>query len=209
MEKDKIYKFGRRKLRALYTKMIVGVVLILIVVIAGYGWLNQERKPKFDSTTIMGQIEQAQELVSTRYRYRDVSEYEKVNQFYGLNLPFTTEKSIFVYGGTLTYGIDISAIQVSMDEANKVVKLKLPAEHKIAHEMNENDIQIYDIEDSLFNEMELDDYTYLIAGLKEKQEQAVMADEDFQREMKEHTELVVRNAVMSVLPSEYTLEISR
>lgn len=206
MNVEKLYKFVQGKI---FGKIIKWIVLLLLVLVAGILWglWNQSRHPKFDSTVIMGRIEQVQELVSTRYHYRDVSEYQKVNQFYGLNLPFTQERSIFVYGGTLTYGIDISKVQVSVDHEKKIVELTLPPEHKIAHEMNEDDVKIYNIEDSLFNEMKLEDYTYLVAGLKEEKEKSVLEDEKFQKEMREHTELAVRNAVISVLPPEYTVNI--
>lgn len=203
---EKIYKFGRRKWKWKVYSLITFITLFTLVV-GGIVFWKQQEKPEFDATTIMGQIEQAQELVSTRYHYRDVAEYQKVNQFYGLNLPFTEERSIFVYEGMLIYGIDIASIQVSVDYDNKVVELTLPKEHKIAHEMNENDVKIYNIENSLFNEMKLEDYTYLVAGLKEEKEKAVMEDEAFQKEMREHTELAVRNAVTAILPSDYTVNI--
>ena len=71
---------------------------------------------------------------------------------------------------------NIKAIGIKVDNDAQVITVELPEPYIISHEIDENSFQVYDVKNSVFTETAIDEYTSLIAELKQKREDAYNAE---------------------------------
>ena len=121
-------------------------------------------------------IEPAAELVTQNYRYTSADTYKKYLDIDGWAVPFTTDQTVFTYDGVIKAGIDFKAIGIKVDNDAQVITVELPEPYIISHEIDENSFQVYDVKNSVFTETAIDEYTSLIAELKQKREDAYNAE---------------------------------
>ena len=121
-------------------------------------------------------IEPAAELVTQNYRYTSADTYKKYLDIDGWTVPFTTDQTVFTYDGVIKAGIDFKAIGIKVDNDAQVITVELPEPYIISHEIDENSFQVYDVKNSVFTETDLEEYTALIAELKQKREDAYNAE---------------------------------
>ena len=121
-------------------------------------------------------IEPAAELVTQNYRYTSADTYKKYLDIDGWTVPFTTDQTVFTYDGVIKAGIDFKAIGIKVDNDAQVITVELPEPYIISHEIDENSFQVYDVKNSVFTETAIDEYTSLIAELKQKREDAYNAE---------------------------------
>lgn len=57
-------------------KVLFGVVFILIAFVGGIFFANKQTQPEITSTLIQNRIEQASDLVTTKYHYTKVGKFE-------------------------------------------------------------------------------------------------------------------------------------
>lgn len=121
-------------------------------------------------------IEPASELVTQNYRYTSADTYKKYLDIDGWTVPFTTDQTVFTYDGIIKAGIDFSAIGINVDNDVQIITVQLPEPYIISHEIDENSFQVFDVKNSVFTETSIDEYTSLIAELKQKREEAYNAE---------------------------------
>ena len=60
-------------------------------------------------STVEKIIKPASDLITSKYIYKDADSYENYKNLFGKRVPFTTDKVVFTYKGTVSVGIDLSA----------------------------------------------------------------------------------------------------
>ena len=136
-------------------------------------------------------IKPASELITTRYYYTDADIFEDYKQVLGRRLPFTTNKTVFTYEGTVGLGFDFSEITVEIDSDQRMITLTLPAVHVVSNEINADSFRYFDVSNSVFNQTEMGDITDLVAVLKGKTAERVMKDTDLLDQAKNNAEQVL------------------
>ena len=72
-----------------------------------------EPEVKIDKQTVKEMVAPAGELVTYKYFYTDAGTYEKSQKFSDtdITIPFTTDKTIYTYSGTISAGIDMEEVR--------------------------------------------------------------------------------------------------
>ncbi len=157
------------------------------------------------SAMIAEKLSVASELITSEYTYTNYEVYEKNRTVLSFKVPFTTDKSLFLYNGTIFAGIDLSEVKISVDNDKKVITLTLPPVQKISHEIDYDSFQIFDINNSVFTSTSLEEYTELIDVLKEEQEQH-LADGGYYGEVLQNTKQTIREILeISGLTDSYSI----
>lgn len=208
IKKDKVkFRLGG-KMRVRFSAMVIAVLVGF-----GAGYITCSFKPwekiapvitKADSTitnnnyvltisAIEKVVKPASDLITTKYNYKDADTYENYKQFFGKKIPFTTDKVVFTYKGTIGVGINLSEVIYKIDNDNKTINIQLPEIGIKSNEIDDSSFQYLFESNSVFNATGMSDYTQLLATLKQKQEEEVKGDADFMNTAKQNTENVLKD----------------
>ena len=152
-------------------------VLILLGIAARGGEAEEDEGILITSELIEERLELVQDLVALEYHYRDVDSIERAKfKILGLDVPFTGSRIILTYGGVIKYGIDVSQIQIEVNEAAKTVLLLLPECKIISHDIPEDGIEIFDAGRSMVNPITVQDYVNFRMAKKSEMEEHTVAN---------------------------------
>lgn len=137
-------------------------------------------------------VKPASELVAQKYYYKNASTYEKSgnSEFFK---KLTTEQIVFTYEGTISGGIDLSAVQFNVNEADKTVDIVLPAPYITSNEIDMNSFVYFDAKKSIFTEIKPEEVTTNIGKLQQDAENEIVNDEHFLQQVNENAKTVLTN----------------
>ena len=146
-------------------------------------------------TTLKEYIAPASELITYKYYYTDSGTYEKNKKFFDSNIkiPFTTDKSVYVYSGKISAGVDIDDINFNVNNPNKTIEVKMPKPKIIAHELDEKSFKTYDVKNSVFTSSSLDNFADFQGALKATQEDKINSNTEFWDSVKDNAENVIKS----------------
>lgn len=153
-------------------------------------------------------LEPASDLITSRYHYTNAADFDSVLTWFGSGIenPFTHSKGYLMYDGVVSVGIDLSEITFDIDNDERIVIVHLPKEKILAHEIDDSSVKS-DSKESIFNTLDAEYYAKLIDGLKKNTEAKVLSDKQYMKEVRNNTELVLRNFfAASDLTSDYTFQ---
>lgn len=187
---------------------ISGAALLLVGGISGFAigrGGNQREIPLDDTATDLNPntatltvetleeiVKPASELVAQKYYYKNASTYEKTGNS-SLFKKITTEQIVFTYEGTISGGIDLSAVQYAVDEESKVVNVTLPAPYITSNEIDMNSFVYFDAKKSIFTEIKPEEVTNNIGKLQQDAEDELIQDEHFLQQVNENAKNVLTN----------------
>ncbi len=154
-----------------------------------------EPEVKIDKQTVKEAIAPAGELVSYKYFYTDAGTYEKSQKFTDSDIviPFTTDKTIYTYSGTINAGIDMDEIEYDVDNEKKDIIVYLPEPKVLSHELDESSFKTYDVKKSIFTSSELTDYAQFVGELKKSEEEKLNGNREFWDQLEKNTEKTIKS----------------
>ena len=162
----------------LRTKLLLTVLALLLVgglvmaaFLCGLSRGGREAEPVITGDLLGEHLRSAQELVTVAYYYTSMGRFEDQVDFYGWKVPFTAKSFIVSYDGVIKAGVDLSQVQVEVDEIRQAVTVRLPASRILSHEIPEDSIEVFDESDNLFNRITIEDYTGFTLDQKKAMEQ--------------------------------------
>ena len=141
-----------------------------------------------NNRTVESTIAPASELVSSKYYYTDVGNYEKSKKIDDFTIPFTTDKSVYSYSGIISAGIDMSEVDCNVDNENKKIVITIPEPKVLSHELDESSFKSYDVKKSIFTSSNLNDYAEFVGELKTTEEDKLKGNKEFWDGLKKNTE---------------------
>lgn len=143
--------------RHAFNPIVFGVMLVLVlsVLIISIGFSIKSVTNISSKTTSFG-LEDIGELVTQAGYFTNVQVINDQREVLGIGVPFTQSKCIFSYDGRVKAGMDFSSIQITVDEQQKVVHVKLPPAQILSTEVDEDSLYIYDEVQSIFTPFTLD-----------------------------------------------------
>ena len=87
---------------------------------------GEEAEPVITSAMLGEQLCSAQELTTVAYYYTNMGRFENQVDFYGWKVPFTLKSFIVSYDGVIKAGVDLTRIEVEIDDLAKTVTVRLP-----------------------------------------------------------------------------------
>ena len=180
--------------------ILIGALAALLVVAGVYFYMgHRTAKPNdvtvIDAGILLETVQDAKDLIVYKYHYESIGNYLKERTFFGtgIKVPFTQDRSIFAYRGTISAGVDLKDLSVSVDNQKQSIQVFLPHPAVLAHEFEIDSFRIYDLKDSVFTKTNLSDYAGMEKALKDLQESRLQDDEDFWSDVRANTELVLKD----------------
>ncbi|WP_295568659.1 DUF4230 domain-containing protein [uncultured Holdemanella sp.] len=188
-------------------KKILFVLLFLVVAfVGGMFFANKQTEPEISSTLIQNRIEQASDLVTTKYHYAKVGKFENSLSLNGWSIPLTNKNFILTFEGEIQLGTDLSKAEVEIKDSTIHVTVDKPT--VISNSIDESSIEVYDETKNIFNPISVNDYKKFAVeqketALSEAKKKGLMktAQENTKKSVKE---------IISVIPDtdEYTIEVT-
>lgn len=133
-------------------------------------------------------LEPANELITAKYYYTEASTYENhKNLFDKYKIPFTTDEAVFTYDGVISMGIDLSKVEININNDKMKISVLLPSLEETHHEIDHNSFEVPYEKDSPFTKTSMKDYTNLIDALKKEKSEEVMGNKNFINFAKDNT----------------------
>ena len=189
-----------------FKKILFILVFILIAFIGGMFFANKQTQPEITSTLIQNRIEQASDLVTTKYHYTKVGKFENSLNLNGWSIPLTNKYFILTFEGEIQLGTDLSKANVEINDSTILVTVDKPV--VISNSIDESSIEVYDETKNIFNPISVNDYKKFAVeqketALSEAKKKGLMktAQENTKKSVKE---------IISIIPDtdEYTVEVS-
>ena len=125
-----------------FKKILFILICILIAFIGGMFFMNKQTEPEITSTLIQNRIEQASDLVTTKYHYTKVGKFENSLNLNGWSIPLTNKYFILTFEGEIQLGTDLSKANVEINDSTIHVTVDKPA--VISNSIDESSIEVYD-----------------------------------------------------------------
>lgn len=106
-------------------------------------------------------------LITEEYLFTEVVSYSSVKQLWNIDLGFTESSYIASYDGTVTAGIDFTAIRVEKDDESKQVTIYLPRPQILGVDIDPKSFQLYSEKEGLWNRISVSDYNDSLIELEE------------------------------------------
>ena len=188
-------------------KKILFVLLFLVVAfVGGMFFANKQTKPEISSTLIQNRIEQASDLVTTKYHYAKVGKFENSLSLNGWSIPLTNKNFILTFEGEIQLGTDLSKAEVEIKDSTIHITVDKPT--VISNSIDESSIEVYDETKNIFNPISVNDYKKFAVeqkeiALSEAKKKGLM------KTSQENTKKSVKK-IISVIPDtdEYTIEVT-
>lgn len=95
------------------------------------------------------------ELATQAGHFTNVQVISGSRKIWGADIPLTQSKYIFSYDGVIKAGIDFEQIEVNVDDAARVITVKLPEIKILSSEVDPKSLEIYDETKSIFTPLSL------------------------------------------------------
>lgn len=123
--------------------------------------------PVITSETIKSELNSLQELVTQEYIYTNADKRDQDEKWiFGWSRPFSNSTLVLTYDGTIKAGIDMSEVQVDVDEETRTITITLPDSKITDNNIPQEGITVVEVKDGLFNEVTFDDYNSFISEQK-------------------------------------------
>ena len=136
---------------------VIGAILILLVSFGGcFAFSQAEEKTKITSTQLKSSLEQASDLITTKYYYSQIGKFENSYELNGWSIPFTEKNFILTYQGEAQLGFKTSDLEVNVN-GNKI-SVKCPPIEVLSNSIPSESVEVYDQSYNIFNQVSVDDY---------------------------------------------------
>lgn len=194
-----------KAIRPVKTIKLLIVGILIGAVLLGGGWLlgktsggGSRENVEISAIALQNKISAMSELAVVTYTYTELGQYESSKEFYGVKMPFTTNRFLLTYDGVIKAGIDMTEVKVDVDQGVKTVTVTLPQAEILSHEIDEDSVKIYDEKTSIFNAFTIEDYTSFYADQKKTVEKKAR-DKGLLTEAQTQAENAVRQLLDPVL----------
>lgn len=182
--------------------MIVIILIAVVFFFVGKIWPSGESPTKVTSDLLSQQIQSISELATVEYSYTNMGKFENQATFYGWKVPFTTKSFIISYDGKIKAGIDMSLVEVKMN--NEKIDIHIPKAKILTHEIDEKSIEVFDETHNIFNQISITDYNQFAIDQKENMEKKVL-EKGLLEESQQKAESTIKTFIQSSYPDkEYT-----
>lgn len=189
-----------------FKKILFILICILVAFIGGMFFMNKQTKPEITSTLIQNRIEQASNLVTTKYHYTKVGKFENSLNLNGWSIPLTNKYFILTFEGEIQLGTDLSKANVEINDSTIHVTVDKPA--VISNSIDESSIEVYDETKNIFNPISVSDYKAFALEQKDKA-LSEAKEKGLMKTAQENTKKSIKE-IVSIIPDtdDYTIEVT-
>ncbi len=168
-----------------------------------------EEKITVSSETINESLSDIGTLNTYEYYFTHVGKYAETAQLFGYDVPFSESSYIYSYDGKVSAGLDFSAIEVEVDNDEKVITLTLPEIEITGFEIDPDSFKLFDESISPINHISVDTLATNISSIETEEKQNAI-DKGVLDKAGENAELLIRDFMNGVYEGEgYTVVVKR
>ena len=189
-----------------FKKILFILIFILIAFISGIFFANKQTEPEITSTLIQNRIEQASDLVTTKYHYTKVGKFENSLNLNGWSIPLTNKYFILTFEGEIQLGTDLSKANIEISDSTIHVTVDKPT--VISNSIDESSIEVYDETKYIFNPISVSDYKAFAVEQKEKA-LSEAKKKGLMKTAQKNTEKSIKQ-IISIIPDtdDYNIEVT-
>lgn len=189
-----------------FKKILFILIFILIAFISGIFFANKQTEPEITSTLIQNRIEQASDLVTTKYHYTRVGKFENSLNLNGWSIPLTNKYFILTFEGEIQLGTDLSKANIEISDSTIHVTVDKPT--VISNSIDESSIEVYDETKNIFNPISVSDYKAFAVKQKEKA-LSEAKKKGLMKTAQENTKKSIKQ-IISIIPDtdDYNIEVT-
>ena len=189
-----------------FKKILFILIFILIAFIIGIFFANKQTEPEITSTLIQNRIEQASDLVTTKYHYTKVGKFENSLNLNGWSIPLTNKYFILTFEGEIQLGTDLSKANIEISDSTIHVTVDKPT--VISNSIDESSIEVYDETKNIFNPISVSDYKAFAVKQKEKA-LSEAKKKGLMKTAQENTKKSIKQ-IISIIPDtdDYNIEVT-
>lgn len=189
-----------------FKKILFILIFILIAFISGIFFANKQTEPEITSTLIQNRIEQANDLVTTKYHYTKVGKFENSLNLNGWSIPLTNKYFILTFEGEIQLGTDLSKANIEISDSTIHVTVDKPT--VISNSIDESSIEVYDETKNIFNPISVSDYKAFAVKQKEKA-LSEAKKKGLMKTAQENTKKSIKQ-IISIIPDtdDYNIEVT-
>ena len=144
-------------------RRVFGIILIIAVVCAiGFGVKNYIVS---DSKTTKIGFEDIGELATQTAYCTEVNVTDASRELFGMKIPFTQSKYIYSYDIEIKAGFDFTEIE--WDVNGSTIEVRLPEAKILSSEVDQDSLEIYHEDESIFRQISLEENNQAVAKLRE------------------------------------------
>lgn len=191
---------------------LISALIVAGLIIAAFLYAKSifdvEEETKISSETVESALKEAKELTTLKYHYKNIASFENSQQFQGMTIPFTKKSFLYTYEGEIHAGVDLEQAKVNINEEAKTINVTLPETKILSHDINENSVMVYDEKNSIFNPLEMKDYSNFRKEEEAKVEKEAI-DKGLLDEAKEQTLKAVKDILLlnPIIEEDYTVSV--
>ena len=189
-----------------FKKILFILICILLAFIGGMFFMNKQAEPEITSTLIQNRIEQASNLVTTKYHYTKVGKFENSLNLNGWSIPLTNKYFILTFEGEIQLGTDLSKANVEINDSTIYATVNKPT--VLSNSIDESSIEVYDETKNIFNPISVSDYKAFAVEQKEKA-LSEAKKKGLMKTAQKNTEKSIKE-IISIIPDtdDYTIEVT-
>ena len=149
--------------RSLFYLLIIAVIVMFFV-------FSAVSKSSAKSRMVRFGLQNIGELATQAGYFTNVQVISNARELFGFTIPFTQNKYIFSYDGTVKAGVDFEAVKVDVDDIHHTISVYVPQPEIISVEIDQDSFEIYDEGSNVFSPLGLNDVNEALTALKDEVE---------------------------------------
>ena len=176
--------------------LLLPILLIIITVGLSIRILEQENNRYNDNTRVLSTISQVLDLNTVKYNYSNIVAVKKDKSINDIKIPFTEQSFIIKYEGVINGGIKPEDIMI-IENTGKKINIEVEQCRILNHYIDDENLYVYDIKNSIFNKLDTNDILSDISKYKKEYEDKILK-EGFMEEIKENTKASLVNLLKNI-----------
>ena len=172
--KKEIKKQNRRRIKIPWKIQKIIIIIAVIALAGGAGAIGMKRYITHESQTTKLGFEDIGELATQEANCTEVNVTEDVRKLFGIDIPFTQSKYIYSYNVIVKAGYDFGEIRYEVKKDS--IKVTLPEVRILSSEVYEKSFRVYHEEESIFNQIDLEENNAALVKLKAQAEKDAVAN---------------------------------
>jgi len=176
-----------------FKKTVILSIFMLLLITGAYSIFNIYKKQSIhkNTTKVINTLKQVLDISTVKYNYSNILEVKKDKSINNIKIPFTEKSFIVKYNGVINGGVkpdDIKIISNNKDE----ISIEIKKCQILDHYIDDENIYIYDIKNSIFNKLEIEEILEYISSSKKEYEDKII-NEGFLEEIQESTKESIKS----------------
>ncbi len=179
-------------------KELILLTLLVLLIIGIYFIYNRYKKESIykDNIKVINTLSQVLDISTVKYNYSNIVEIKKDKSISNIKIPFTEKSFIIKYNGVINGGVRPEDIEVVRNTGDEIL-IEIKKCQILDHYIDDENIYVYDIKNSIFNRLDIQEVLDDISSCKKEYEEKIIS-EGFMEEIQENTKVSIENILKGI-----------